>query len=111
MGGDLATFKPITRPSATPTSATAWPSRQARLVRGRRSLHPYKGETEPKYTDFQDDGKYSWVKSPTFYGKPMQVGPLATCSWATPPGHEPTKKYVDRPRRWSRTIAGARSSR
>ena len=42
-----------------------------------KSLHPYKGETTPKYTDFQDDGKYSWLKAPTFYGKPMQVGPLA----------------------------------
>ena len=35
---------------------------------GKGALHPYKGETEPNYTDFQDDGKYSWVKSPTFYG-------------------------------------------
>ncbi len=40
-------------------------------------LHPYKGETTPHYTDFQDDGKYSWLKSPTFYGKRAQVGPLA----------------------------------
>ena len=31
----------------------------------------------PKYTDFEDDGKYSWVKAPRFQGKPMQVGPLA----------------------------------
>jgi len=40
-------------------------------------LHPWEGVTDPNYTDFQDDGKYSWVKSPTFYGKPAQVGPLA----------------------------------
>ena len=44
---------------------------------GKGALHPYKGETVPQYTDFQDDGKYSWVKSPTFLGKPAQVGPLA----------------------------------
>jgi hydrogenase large subunit len=31
----------------------------------------------PDYTDFQDEGKYSWIKSPRFQGKPMQVGPLA----------------------------------
>ena len=30
----------------------------------------------PAYA-FQDAGKYSWVKSPRFDGKPMQVGPLA----------------------------------
>ena len=41
------------------------------------ALHPYKGETVPEYTDFKDDGKYSWVKSPTFGGEPAQVGPLA----------------------------------
>ncbi|MBI2306319.1 MAG: nickel-dependent hydrogenase large subunit [Rhodocyclales bacterium] len=59
-----------------------------------KSLHPYKGETTPKYTDFQDDGKYSWLKSPSFYGKPMQVGPLANVLTMFAAGHEPTKKYA-----------------
>jgi hydrogenase large subunit len=61
---------------------------------GGKPLHPYKGETKPNYTDFQDAGKYSWLKSPTFYGKPAQVGPLAhvLCMFAA--GHEPTKKYA-----------------
>jgi hydrogenase large subunit len=45
---------------------------------GESSLHPWKGETTPHYTDFQDDGKYSWVKAPTFYGRPAQVGPIAS---------------------------------
>lgn len=56
--------------------------------------HPWEEETVPKYTKFQDNGKYSWVKSPTFMGKPAQVGPLANvlCMYAA--GHEPTKKYV-----------------
>ncbi len=61
---------------------------------GGKPLHPYQGETKPNYTDFQDAGKYSWLKSPTFYGKPAQVGPLAhvLCMFAA--GHEPTKKYA-----------------
>src|SRR5574343_148496 len=59
-----------------------------------KSLHPYKGETKPKYTDFQDNGKYSWLKSPTFYGKPMQVGPLARVLNMFAAGHEGTKKYA-----------------
>ncbi len=59
-----------------------------------KSLHPWKGETKPKYTDFQDAGKYSWLKSPTFYGKPMQVGPLARVLNMYAAGHEPTKKYA-----------------
>ncbi len=56
--------------------------------------HPWEEETVPKFTGFQDDGKYSWVKSPTFQGKPAQVGPLANvlCMYAA--GHEPTKKYA-----------------
>ena len=59
-----------------------------------KSLHPYQGETKPKYTDFQEDGKYSWLKSPTFYGKPMQVGPLPRVLAMLAAGHEPTKKYA-----------------
>jgi hydrogenase large subunit len=60
-----------------------------------RPLHPYEGKTEPNYTDFQDDGKYSWVKAPTFYDKRAQVGPLANvlCMYAA--GHEPTQRYTD----------------
>jgi hydrogenase large subunit len=53
-------------------------------------LHPFKGETKPQYTDFQDDGKYSWLKAPTFYGKRAQVGPLAAVLNAVAAGHKPT---------------------
>jgi len=58
------------------------------------SLHPYKGETKPNYTDFKENEKYSWLKSPTFYGKPAQVGPLARVLNMLAAGHEPTKKYA-----------------
>ncbi len=57
-------------------------------------LHPWKGETTPHYTDFQDDGKYSWLKAPTFYGKRAQVGPLAAVLNAVAAGHQPTIGYV-----------------
>jgi len=45
--------------------------------------NPYESNTEPFYTDLNDDGtlktegKYSWVKSPRYKGKAMEVGPLA----------------------------------
>jgi [NiFe] hydrogenase large subunit len=39
--------------------------------------HPFKGETKPKYTDFNPDGKYSWFKAPRYAGEPCEVGPLA----------------------------------
>ncbi|BAE50451.1 nickel-dependent hydrogenase large subunit [Paramagnetospirillum magneticum] len=57
-------------------------------------LHPYKGETKPAYTDFQDDGKYSWLKAPTFYGKRAQVGPLASVLAGVAAGHQPTIGYA-----------------
>ena len=58
-------------------------------------LHPYDGQTDPNYTGLKDaqtvndkgelattkvvkeDGKYSWIKSPRYDGKPLQVGPLS----------------------------------
>lgn len=59
------------------------------------ALHPYDGKTNPNYTGFRDmdtvgpDGKdihskvidekakYTWIKSPRYDSKPMEVGPLA----------------------------------
>jgi hydrogenase large subunit len=73
-----------------------------------KSLHPYKGETTPNYTDFKDDGKYSWLKAPTFYGKPMQVGPLARVLNMLAAGHEPTKMYATKALDLVSTIAGAK---
>jgi len=44
---------------------------------GEDSLHPWKGVTQPEYTDFAADAKYSWCKAPRLAGQPVQVGPLA----------------------------------
>jgi hydrogenase large subunit len=63
---------------------------------GKGALHPYKGETIPEYTDFQDNGKYSWVKSPTFQGKPAQVGPLARVLAGVAAKDELTMKYLNK---------------
>lgn len=94
-GGDLSTFKPITsygdayfRDGVAESSKHAW-------YEGDKSLHPWDGETEPQYTDFQDEGQYSWVKAPTFYAKRAQVGPLANVLCMVAAGHEPAKKYLD----------------
>ena len=63
--------------------------------KGREPQHPWKGETDPNYTDFQDEGKYTWVKAPRFEGKPMQVGPLATILVGYAQQHELTRKWTD----------------
>ena len=75
--GDLSKYTPIKGQkdpywikAVTEDSAHAW-------YKGEGGLHPWKGETEPDYTDFHENGKYSWVKAPRFEGQPAQVGPLA----------------------------------
>lgn len=91
---DLSTFKPITgfndpyfRDGVEESSKHAW-------YEGGDALHPFKGETNPEYTDFQDDGKYSWVKAPTFYGKRAEVGPLADVLVGVATGNERYNKYL-----------------
>ncbi|HET9293307.1 MAG TPA: nickel-dependent hydrogenase large subunit [Gemmatimonadales bacterium] len=58
-------------------------------------LHPYEGETTPKYTGpktpwtfLQDEKKYTWMKAPRYDGRPMEVGPLARMLVAYGAGHE-----------------------
>lgn len=58
--------------------------------------HPYDEDTVPKYTNFEETKKYSWVKSPRFQGKVMQVGPLAQVLVGYALGHEPTKRWADK---------------
>lgn len=97
-GGDLSTFKAINTfhdkyflDGVSEAVKHSWYDYKAG---NDKSLHPYEGETTPNYTDFQDEGKYSWLKSPTFYGKPMQVGPLARVLAGLAAGHEPTARYA-----------------
>ena len=93
--GDLSKYKPIKgqkdpywRQAVTEDSAHAW-------YKGSGGLHPFKGETEPEYTDWKEDGKYTWVKAPRFEGQPAQVGPLANvlCGYAA--GDPLMKKWAD----------------
>ncbi|HKI85984.1 MAG TPA: nickel-dependent hydrogenase large subunit, partial [Thermoanaerobaculia bacterium] len=67
-----------------------------------KSLHPFDGETKPNYTGpeppyerLNTDGKYSWLKSPRYDGKPMEVGPLARMLVAYGRGHERVKELVN----------------
>lgn len=96
MNGDLShvqeirTFnEPFFRDNVTESIARAW-------YDGTWSRHPYEEDTVPKYTSFQDNGKYSWVKAPRFKGEPMQVGPLADVLNAFALGHKPTVKWATR---------------
>lgn len=60
------------------------------------ALHPYKGETKPKYTDMKDmDAKYSWMKAPRYDGGAFEVGPLAQTLVAYSRGHKATVDLVN----------------
>ncbi len=70
-------------------------------------LHPYEEDTVPKYSDWEDDGKYSWIKSPRFDGRPMQVGPLAQALMGYAARHPLFVKYVDEALATAGKLAGA----
>ncbi|MFZ5759902.1 MAG: nickel-dependent hydrogenase large subunit [Thermodesulfobacteriota bacterium] len=95
MNGDLATAKAISsfndpyfKDNVVEEISHAW-------YDGDWSRHPFEEETVPKYTDFQDDGKYTWLKAPRFQDKPMQVGPLAQLVVGYALGHEQTVAAVN----------------
>ena len=93
--GDLGSFQPITSFQDTFFENGVAESSKHAWYEGGAALHPYDGETVPQYTDFQDDGKYSWVKAPTFNGARAQVGPLANVFCMAAAGHEPTQRHLN----------------
>ncbi len=104
--GDINSLKPITtfgdayfRDGVAESSRHSW-------YKGGDALHPWVGETEPDYTDFQDDGKYSWVKAPTFYGKRAEVGPLADVLVGVASGHAGYTKYLNQAMDTLKAVSG-----
>ena len=64
-------------------------------------LHPYSGETnldytgpKPPYEQLDVEKSYSWLKSPRWKGKAMEVGPLARVLMLHAKGHEPTRELA-----------------
>jgi len=92
--GDVAKFTPIRSYQDEYFEKNVKESIKHSWYDGEWNRHPYEEETEPKYTDFQEDGKYSWVKAPTFLDEPAQVGPLANVLCMFAAGHKPTQKYA-----------------
>lgn len=65
-------------------------------------LHPYDGETslnytgpKPPYDQLDVTQSYSWLKSPRWKGKAMEVGPLARVLMLYASGHEPTRALAN----------------
>ena len=104
--GDLSKVFEIDEDLITEEATHSW-------YQNDKALHPYDGETDPKYTGFVDgdtvgpDGKmihskminenekYSWIKSPRYDGKPMEVGPLACLVVSYAKGNKKVTKVVN----------------
>jgi len=93
--GDLSKMVPITgqkdetwRRAVTEDSAHAW-------YKGSGPLHPWKGETDPEPTEWDESKKYSWVKAPRYNGQPAQVGPLANVLAGYAAGNPLMRKWTD----------------
>jgi len=82
LNGDISKLIPLDQAKITEDVTHAWYE-----GKNDKGLHPYVGETKPKYTGLEkkEDGyaylktkeKYSWIKSPLYDDTRVEVGPLA----------------------------------
>jgi hydrogenase large subunit len=97
FGRDLSKVFPVDAAKITESITHSWYE-----YSNGDAKHPYEGETNPKYTgpkppyDHLDvDQKYSWLKTPRYDGKPMEVGPLARMVVGYASGQPDIKGLVD----------------
>jgi [NiFe] hydrogenase large subunit/hydrogenase large subunit len=97
MNKDLTKVLPYDHTKVGENVHSAW----YEYAGGDVALHPYEGETKPKYTGpaapwtyLQDETKYTWMKTPRYEGRPMQVGPLSRMLVAYASGHQDVKELV-----------------
>jgi Ni,Fe-hydrogenase I large subunit len=95
---DLSTVHPLDPASITEYVTHSW----YKYDDESKGLHPAEGQTNPNYTGpkppyefLEVEGKYSWLKSPRYEDKSMEVGPLARMLIAYASGHERVKFWVD----------------
>lgn len=98
MAKDLANVQEMDQAKVTEYVTHSWYTYSQGDEKG---LHPYKGETNQKYTGpkppfehLNTDEKYSWVKAPRYMDQPMEVGPLARMVIAYAQGVPEAKKAV-----------------
>ena len=96
---DLATVHPLDTKNVTEYVTHSWYEYSEGDQIGK---HPSQGETNPKYSGpkppyqyLETEQKYSWLKSPRYDDKPMEVGPLARTLVAYASGNQKVKSRVD----------------
>jgi hydrogenase large subunit len=106
MGGDLARVAPFTSWTDPAFEQGVTENVSRAYYEGDRTLHPWDGETNPRYNPFDADRKYSWIKAPRFNGHVMQVGPLAQVLVAFAQGDPLTTKWASRTLEVASKVAG-----
>ncbi|MEZ4457248.1 MAG: nickel-dependent hydrogenase large subunit [Gemmatimonadales bacterium] len=98
LDGDLSKVHPYDQQQVQEYISSSWYEYPGGDEQG---LHPYQGETTPKYTGpkppyefLQDEKKYTWMKAPRYEGRAMQVGPLSRMLVAYASGHEEARALV-----------------
>ncbi len=99
VGGDIGTLVKLDQTKITEAIAHSYYEYGAGDA---AALHPFDGETNPKYagptppfTELDVEGKYSWLKSPRYDGMPMEVGPLARLLVGYAAGNQTIQKLVN----------------
>jgi Ni,Fe-hydrogenase I large subunit len=98
MGRNLAEVLPYDHKKVKEYIASSWYEYPGGNDVG---LHPWEGETIPKYTGppppwthLQGLPKYTWMKAPRYDEHPMEVGPLARMLVAFASGHSDVRSVV-----------------
>jgi [NiFe] hydrogenase large subunit/hydrogenase large subunit len=96
---NLSEVRPYDHEQVKEQIASSWYEYEAGDETG---LHPWDGETKPRYTGpappwtyLQDHEKYTWMKAPRYQGRPMEVGPLARALVGYASGHQDIRDLVN----------------
>jgi len=99
LGHDISKVLPVDPAKITETVDHSWYEYK---TSDDNHKHPSQGETNPKYSGpkapydyLAVDQKYSWLKSPRYDKKPMEVGPLARMVVGYASGQKDIKALVD----------------
>ena len=102
LGRDLSHIEPIDLRDPAQVQEFVAHSWYEYSVGKDQGLHPHQGETKlnytgpkPPYQQLDVTGAYSWLKSPRWRGKAVEVGPLARVAVLYAKGHEPTRALAD----------------
>ncbi|MEC9493083.1 nickel-dependent hydrogenase large subunit [Flexistipes sp.] len=58
-------------------------------------LHPWDGSSDPRFTGYDYDSKYTWCKAPRFKEKAIETGPVAQILAGYHTGNEFIKREID----------------